>query len=118
MRVTYVVVLVLILSGSIMAKDSAKIEAVLTSEGKLIHGAFFLVHDANNFYPQNVSSNREAISDNDGRVTLNVSGGCYDVFVSATFYTPHSERICIDEGKSTRLKIRLKRTDKVRMTME
>ena len=69
--------------------------------------AFILVHDPSASDPEYVARNWE-LNTTDGKFSIVLSPGCYDLFVSESWFHPLTERICLPDGDDTNVKIKLK----------
>ncbi len=111
MRMLLTCAVVLLFSVTATSSTTTTIEGSLTTEsGAPIRGAMVLVHDFSALGSQAtyVSQNWEARTGDDGLFSFKVQSGCYDFFVSATWFLPHSGRVCVQDGHSAKLKLKMK----------
>ncbi len=80
-----------------------------------VSGAFVVVRDINQPYPERVSATWETTTEADGQFTLSVKEGCYDVFVSSGNFLPFTKRLCLTTKTNQEMKIRLKRDTAARL---
>ena len=97
------------------AHAGTQIEGSIQNAGKPSAGAYILVHDCQDNYPGNVSSNHEIRADQDGRFRLGVGDGCYDIFVSQPLSDPYTRRVVVERDKTLKLNIKLKSAKIVRL---
>lgn len=102
MCIAFVVVSAL---GAAAFGATARIQGTVTASGKAIGNAFILIHDYAQPSPS-ISQNYELTTAQDGSFTVNVTAGCYDIFVSAAIVKPHTRRVCVNEGETKRLRIK------------
>lgn len=112
MRNCLVVITLLLLADLATSADTASVEGVVaaTDSGHHINGAFVLLHDYTSVpsEPEYSSHSMEMRTGPDGHFAFKVEAGCYDLFVSAIWVAPLSERICVREGQTVQLKLRMK----------
>jgi len=103
---------ILLFTSTAIPGSRTTIDGSLTGEtGASIRGAYVLLHDFTASPVQGTSyasQNWETRTGSDGLFSFNVQAGCYDVFVSATWFHPHSERVCVQDGGNIKLNLKLK----------
>jgi len=90
--------------------SETRLEGVIKSDGSPVNRALVVVHDLQQRNPQYVSAKWETYTTN-GSFTFRVDVGCYDLFVSARDFKPHTRRVCIRQSEIKSLKVNLKRDD-------
>jgi hypothetical protein len=110
MRTCLIVVTLLLVADVAAASDAPTIEGFLTAAdaGKRINWAFVLLDDYTSVRceAEYASHNMEVRTGPDGH--FKVEAGCYDLFVSATWVAPLPERVCVQKGQSSKVKLRMK----------
>lgn len=112
MRTYLIVVTLLLIASTTAASDTPSIEGYLTAAdaGTRINWAFVLLHDYTGAPSevQYTSHNMEVRTGPDGHFAFKVDGGCYDLFISAMWFAPRSERVCVQKGLTVKIKLRMK----------
>jgi hypothetical protein len=112
MRIYLTIFALVLMAIPAAAGQTTTIEGFLAAAdaGTHINGAFVLLHDYTTLpsEPEYTSHNMEMRTGADGHFTFKVDAGCYDLFVSAMWFAPLSERICIRAGQTTKVKLRMK----------
>ena len=117
MRALFTCAAIFALSIAATSSTMTAVEGVLTGESSgAIRGAYVLVHDSSPGSSQYVAQNWEMRTGEDGRFSFKLPSGCYDFFVSATFFFPYSDRVCVHDGRNDLLKLKLKADKHVRLT--
>jgi hypothetical protein len=81
---------------------------IVDESGSAIKGAYILIHDGSAPNPSQISSNWETQTTSDGRFNVKMESGCYDVFVSATFFSPFASRVCVTDNNHAIFKAKMK----------
>ena len=86
---------------------------VRDSEGAVIAKAYIVVHwDAAgaNYLGNNIGIKEDITvsSDSSGRFSLELPPGFYDIFVTATAFTPHCDKIRLRDKQATRIEVKLR----------
>jgi len=91
------------------AAPAVTLRGIISSaqDGVPMGRAFILVHDPSASEPEYVARNWE-LNTTDGTFSIVLSPGCYDLFVSESWFHPLTERICLPDGDDTNVKIKLK----------
>lgn len=98
--------LVLLLLAAVSAKAATLSGVVRDSEGAVIPNAHVIVHwdpSGSSYLKDNLGIKQDmaATSDSKGQFSLELPGGFYDVFVTATAFSPHCEKLRL-RGKETK----------------
>lgn len=91
-------ILLLCLAGAFGVKAGTLTGTVKDSEGAAISNAEVIVHwdpSGANYLPDNISMKADvtATTDKDGRFSIDLPPGFYDVFVTAMAFSPRAEKI-------------------------
>jgi hypothetical protein len=120
MKYVYLFVLLLLTPGS--TKGATLSGAILDSEGAAIPNAHVIVHwdaSGSNYLKDNdgIKQDVTAISDSNGHFSVELSPGFYDVFVAATAFSPHCQKIRLkgSETKSYEIKLKVSRVVSVEL---
>ena len=86
---------------------------VRDSEGAVIPKAHVVVHwdsTGSNHLKDNIGTKEDKIatSDANGEFALDLPPGFYDVFISATAFSPHCEKVRLNEKSTKRFEVKLK----------
>jgi hypothetical protein len=104
---------IFLLLATVPAKAATLTGTVLDSEGAAIGDAHIIVHwdhSGSDYLKDNLGIKEDitATSDSSGQFSVELPSGFYDVFVAATAFTPHCEKIRL-KGKETKTyKVKLK----------
>jgi hypothetical protein len=112
MRMLRISVILLLAASS--AKAATLSGTVRDPEGAVIANAHVVVHwdsSGSNYLKDNLGTRQDVTvsSDSNGKFSLELPPGFYDVFVAATAFTRYCEKIRLkgDEGKSYEVRLRL-----------
>jgi len=112
MRTYLIAFALLLVAGAAAASDTTTIEGFLTAldAGTRINWAFGLLHDCTSVPSETeyASHNMEVRTGPDGHFTFKVEASCYDLFVSAMWFAPLPERICVQKAHAATVKLRMK----------
>jgi hypothetical protein len=107
---------ILLLLVTCSAKAATLSGTVLDSEGAVISNAHVIVHwdsSGSNYLKDNhgITQDITVTSDSNGHFSLELAPGFYDVFVTATAFSPHCEKIRLKgtEVKSYEIKLKVSR---------
>lgn len=86
---------------------------VVDSEGAVIKDAYIVIHwdhSGSNYLADNVGIPKDLVltSDDKGEFRTDIPTGFYDLFVSATAFSPHCEKVRVKRSPSMSLEIKLK----------
>jgi hypothetical protein len=111
MRMLRISVILLLAVSS--AKAATLSGTVRDPEGAVIANAHVVVHwdsSGSNYLKDNVRIRQDATasSDSNGKFSLDLPAGFYDVFVTATAFSPHCEKIRLKDTEVRTYRVRLK----------
>ena len=86
---------------------------VVDSEGAVIKDAYIVIHwdhSGSNYLTDNLGIPKDLVltSDDKGEFSADIPTGFYDVFVSATAFSPHCEKVRVKRKPGVSLEVKLK----------
>jgi len=86
--------------------ENAQLHGAVTSSSQPVPGAYVLLFDYSQVSPL-TAQKWELRTTATGEFKIRIPAGCYDLFVSAALFKPHSTRVCVQEGELKQVKVKL-----------
>jgi uncharacterized GH25 family protein len=101
---------VILLLAAVSAKAATLSGTVRDSEGAVISNAHIVVHWDHSDVKDNLGIKQDivATSDSNGQFSLELPAGFYDVFVAATAFSPHCEKVRLKGNETKAYEVKLK----------
>jgi len=104
---------VLLLLAAVSARAATLSGTVRDSQGAVIAGAHVVVHwdpSGSNYLKDNIGINQDivATTDSNGRFSVDLPPGFYDVLVTAMAFTPHCDKVRVKEKEPRTYEVKLK----------
>ncbi|SRR6266704_226368 len=91
---------------------------VVDDSGSPIKGAYVVIHESSAANPSLISSNWATQTGPDGRFSVKMKSGCYDIFVSNLSFEPLAKRACVKDAEIAELKLKMKASQQVLLRLE
>lgn len=110
-------ILVLVFSSVLYAQGNRSfvMKGIVSGDGNRINAAFVLIRDYQSPAPGYGAGKWQTETESDGTFSVLIQPGCFDIFISATLYTPYSKRFCIEANHPPLFKIKMKKDPHLRL---
>lgn len=91
---------------------------IIAQDGRPISKALVLLVPVTENGPEANSHQWEMRVGSDGRFSFTVPVGCYDAFVTALWFDPQAQRVCLDYKTNEGVRLKMKPTKQTRFYVE